>query len=254
MAWYDFLKNIFGGGKDKSGEGNTETTPPSTPNQPVTTPQAPQQTPVITAPVSPPPSPVTPTPYPRPPLIRELEVRRHFYNQPSFQTYGSFFAHWGGWITAGHVLTSAADIIPPFANGHVQSWPLGLDAAVMGCTLPSQPPKPPRMGQRVIIKGYPAGSRYLEERQAKVYYERKSATEFGSSSTWIAHILLPDEPVVTGMSGGVVVDAQSNIPIGILITRNSPADLDSDQDPDESCDFVALSDVWHALSNPDLVV
>ncbi len=248
MAWYDFLKGIFGGGKDKGRKDETST-PPT--NEPVTTPHTPVITPpVISAPVTP-----TPQPYPRPPLIRELEVRRHFYNQPSFQTYGSFFAHWGGWITAGHVLTSASDLAPPFAKGLVQSWPQGLDAAVVGCALPSQPPKPPRTGQRVIIKGYPAGSRYLEERQAKVYYERKpltGSTEAGS--TWIAHILLPDEPVVTGMSGGVVVDAQSNTPIGILITRNSPADLDSDQDPDESCDFVALSDVWHALSNPDLVV
>jgi len=67
-------------------------------------------------------------------------------------------------------------------------------------------------------------------------------------STPPAHIFEPDEPVVTGMSGGPVLDAQTLEPIGITITRNSPADLNNDRDPDESADFIALSDVWKAIS------
>ena len=58
----------------------------------------------------------------------------------------------------------------------------------------------------------------------------------------------PDEPVVTGMSGGPVLDAKTLEPIGITITRNSPADLNNDRDPDESADFIALSSVWEAMT------
>jgi len=54
---------------------------------------------------------------------------------------------------------------------------------------------------------------------------------------------------VTGMSGGPVIDLKTDQPIGILITRNSPADLDKDQIPDQSCDFISLSSVWYVLNS-----
>lgn len=233
MAWNNFLKAIFGGKKENN-------SPPRS--------SAPRSVsrPVTRAASIPDAAPPTPRLKPQPPFGTALEVRRHFYNEAGFQTYGSFFSHWEGWVTAGHVLTEASDLMPPFTAGECQSWPDGLDAAVIGCTLPLIAPEPPRAGQDVIIKGYPAGSRHLEERRGTVYFER-------APGVWIAHIKTPDEPVVTGMSGGVVTDADSGIPIGILITRNSPADLNSDRDPDESADFTALYDVWHALKNPQLI-
>ena len=83
----------------------------------------------------------------------------------------------------------------------------------------------------------------MELRHAKVYIERGKG-----SGTWIAHIHEPDEPVVTVMSGGPVIDALTGQPLGIIITRNSPADLNNDRDPDESCDFIALSSVWDAVA------
>jgi len=124
----------------------------------------------------------------------------------------------------------------------VTSWPDGLDAAIVGCSLPHHRPQPPQVGQDVVIRGYPAGSRHIEQRTGRVYFER-------SSGQWIAHIVEPDEPVVTGMSGGPVLDAKTLEPIGITITRNSPADLNHDRDPDESADFIALSAVWDALQD-----
>ena len=176
-------------------------------------------------------------------------VRRHFYNERGFQTYGSFFSCWGGMITAGHVLSEAQDKLPPFARGPVDTWPEGLDAALMGCALPEICPPVPTAGQHVKCIGYPAGSRHIEERQAKIYLERP-----GALGQWIAHILSPDEPVVSGMSGGAVIDSHSKEPIGILITRNSPADLNNDRDPDESFDFISLASVWHALRNGESYV
>ena len=172
--------------------------------------------------------------------IAGLDIRRHFYNERGFQCYASFFAYWDGWITAGHCMTETNDLLPPFADGEFTSWPEGLDAAILGCHLPAQRPADPVIGQKVICKGYPAGSRALEQRRGKVYYER-------NPGTWIAHIQIPDEPVVTGMSGGPVIDIETGEPIGVIITRNSPADLNNDRDPDESCDFIALSAVWDAV-------
>lgn len=178
-----------------------------------------------------------------------LDVRRHFYNERGFQCYASFFAFWEGWISAGHCLTDTHDLFPPFAKGELISWPDGLDAALMGCRLPAKKPEGPIIGQRIIIKGFPAGSRTMETRHGHVYIERGAG-----SGTWIAHIESPDEPVVTGMSGGPVTDADSGKPIGIIITRNSPADLNNDRDPDESCDFIALSEVWEAVNRHQNIV
>ena len=168
------------------------------------------------------------------------DIRRYFHNQPGFQCYTSWFAHWGGWISAGHCVTDASGHVPDFASGAVVSWPDGLDAALAGCTLPNARPAAPRIGQAVEMIGFPAGARVAERRSGTVYHERMPGQ-------WIAHITDPDEPVVTGMSGGAVVDATTRQPIGILITRNSPADLNNDRDPDESADFIALCDVWDAV-------
>ena len=174
------------------------------------------------------------------------QVRRHFYNEAGFQTYASFFAFWDGWITAGHCLTESKYLLPDFADGEVICRPSDLDAATIGCTLPDACPAAPYSGQEVICIGYPAGCRTPEKRTGKVYIERSGA------GSWIAHIIDPDEPVVSGMSGGAVFDAASGTPIGIIITRNSPADLNNDRDPDESCDFTALSDVWKAIKDRPL--
>jgi len=178
---------------------------------------------------------------------KPYRVRRHFFNLKTLQCYGTFFPYWDGWISAGHVLTSSQHKWPPYADkNNPELWPGGLDAAVNGCEVPKAPPATPYAGQAVRILGFPAGSRNLETRMGKVYMERTTG-----SGNWIAHIQAPDEPVVTGMSGGPVIDIKTDLPIGILITRNSPADLDKDQIPDQSCDFVALSAVWEVLQSQD---
>lgn len=175
---------------------------------------------------------------------KQVDIRRYFHNERHFQCYTSWFAHWGGWISAGHCLTEAQDHLPSFADGKdAIKWPDGLDAAVVGCDLPKIRPEEPVVGQDVMILGYPAGSRHLESRTGRIYFER-------SPGQWIIHIFEPDEPVVTGMSGGPVLDAKTRKPLGITITRNSPADLNNDRDPDESADFIALSAVWDAMSSP----
>lgn len=172
-----------------------------------------------------------------------VDIRRYFHNERQFQCYTSWFAHWDGWISAGHCLTEAHDHLPNFVqNRPFTKWPDGLDAALVGCTLPDDRPEDPVIGQDVILQGFPAGCRHMETRTGCVYFER-------SEGQWITHIFEPDEPVVTGMSGGPVLDAKTRQPMGIIITRNSPADLNNDRDPDESADFIALSAIWDAMRN-----
>lgn len=181
------------------------------------------------------------------PNLATIDIRRYFHNEHHFQCYTSWFSYWDGWISAGHCLTEAQDHLPNFAStGHVTKWPDGLDAALVGCSLPATRPAKPIIGRDVIIQGYPAGSRQLEQRKGRIYFER-------SPGQWIVHIFEPDEPVVTGMSGGPVLDALTLEPIGITITRNSPADLNNDRDPDESADFISLSSVWDAISGVGIV-
>ena len=174
------------------------------------------------------------------PSPSSVDVRRYFHNHSGFQCYTTWFAHWGGWISAGHCVSDAAGHTAEFASDEVVTRPDGLDAALAGCTLPATPPPAPQVGQRVRIIGFPAGSRHREERLGTVYHQRMPGQ-------WIVHIETPDEPVVVGMSGGPVLDAASGEPIGIVITRNSPADLNADRDPDESADFIALSEVWRVM-------
>ena len=169
-----------------------------------------------------------------------VDVRRYFHNHSGFQCYTTWFRLWDGWASAGHCVSDAGGHAAGFAKGEVVSWPGGLDAALAGADLPAEAPPAPVLGQKVILYGYPAGARRVEMRGGTVYHERMPGQ-------WIVHIEEPDEPVVVGMSGGPVVDADTLKPIGIIITRNSPADLNADRDPDESADFIALSAVWAAM-------
>ncbi len=178
---------------------------------------------------------------PSPLLPANISLKRHFFDERGIQVYGSFFQLWGGWITAGHVIRQMLNTSPPFASGQQILYPGQMDAALMGCTIPDQQPRAPVIGQKIVVAGYPAGSSTPSFREAEVYMQRPQTTD------WIATISSPAEPVVVGMSGGVVYDATSKAIVGILITRNSPADLDADDRADQNFDFVAMYDVWNQL-------
>lgn len=181
---------------------------------------------------------VTPTSSARKVALERLT--RYFFNDGRAQTYGSFFRLWDGWATAAHVYTEMSRTAPPFATGDRIIEPNFLDVAFFGTTLPPSRPPEPVEGQKLLAIGYPAGSLEPSAREAEVYLRR-------SSETFIARIFTPHEPVVVGMSGGIVVDLETAEPVGVIVIRNSPADLDRDGQKDESFDFVALSDAYDAI-------
>lgn len=184
------------------------------------------------------------TPIPRVPtkIVSPVELRRFFFDDLGVQTYGSFFRLWGGWATARHVVESMKLRIPHFATGEVRLGDENLDAALIGCTLPSQAPAQPTKGQAVLCMGFPAGSSAASTRRGVVHLRRPG------QAFWVARITAPTEPVVTGMSGGIVFDEQRGLPIGIIVHRNSPGDLDEDGVPDQSFDFVSLGDVYEVMN------
>lgn len=175
-------------------------------------------------------------------LPETIKVKRYFYNQNGGQTFGTFFQLWGGWATAAHVLSEMNGVTPKFISSELNVSKFeGYDIALIGSRRPNVEPSEPIRNLRIKIYGYPAGSRYLEERLGYVYIKRSD------SNSWIAMIDSPSEPVVVGMSGGLVVRADTNEPIGVLTTRNSPADVNGDGIKQESADFVALSDIYPFL-------
>lgn len=194
---------------------------------------------------APEPPPETPTPASTAQAEGLARLRRHFLNDGFIQTYGSFFQLWGGWATAGHVYKDMHNQTPDFVSGTAIISPAFLDVALFGVTLPDTRPPVPQRGQKLLAIGYPAGSSIPAERTAEVYFRR-------SSESFIAQIKSPREPVVVGMSGGIVLDEATAEPIGIIVVRNSPADLDFDGVKDESFDFVALSDVYDAIAAPPI--
>lgn len=167
-------------------------------------------------------------------------LARYFLNDGAIQTYGSFFRLWDGWVTAAHVYTEMNRKAPPFAAGVQIISPSFLDVALFGITLPTVRPAEPQIGQKLLAVGYPAGCARPEYRESVVYFRR-------SSESFIARIITPREPVVVGMSGGMVISEDTGEPIGVIVVRNSPADLDRDGIRDESFDFVALSDIYDAV-------
>ena len=99
-----------------------------------------------------------------------VRLKRFFFNDQTTQVYGSFFQHWGGWITAGHTIRAMKNRAPVFATGHMIASPNGLDAGLMGCTLPGAPPAEPNAGQRVIAMGFPAGAPGPAARVVRSYF------------------------------------------------------------------------------------
>ena len=154
------------------------------------------------------------TPLTSAPLNINAQLRRHFFNRDGVQVFGSFFTIWGGWATAGHVVTQMLGNTPEFATGEAVVTPAGLDVALIGCTLPDRQPSLPILGQRVVVAGFPGGSSKLSHRRGKVHMQRPN----DPGQTWIVQFDDGYDPVVVGMSGGGVFDETSGEAIGILVT------------------------------------
>ena len=167
--------------------------------------------------------------------------------------YGTYWKHCGGWFTAEHVHTAMDLNAPKFVKGKVVRAPGIIDAVWYGKKWACGAPANPVIGESVYLLGYPGGSDKPTLRQGTVHFHREESGSNGYQiGTWIivfeargdAGII--GEAVVGGMSGGIVTDSALN-PVGILVTQNSPADLDGDGELEHSVDIVGLGDAYQVL-------
>ena len=178
----------------------------------------------------------------------DKRVERYFYDLDSVLVYGTFFKIKRSWFTAGHVITDANYNYPTLAPNS-DKWEVmlrGLDIAVYNKKSIAKYEFSQPLGeinQGLVVMGYPAGSKTLRSIEAYTYIERSNG-----SNNWIG-IIKPDEvgvnePVVSGMSGGLVLEYGSDTcnPMGVLITMNSPVDLDpqNKNGNEQSFDFIGI--------------
>ncbi len=187
-------------------------------------------------------------------IQEKYDVRRYF----SGNAWGTYWQIWDGWITADHVHKEMLGEQPPFAQGYVWRHPHVIDATAYSIILGDHVPAPraPRIGEYVYILGYPAGSDKPSLRHGRIYYTRKTTgSKYYSHPDTIIVITTPDnhmidvnyEPVIGGMSGGIVVSTDMTA-LGVLVSQNSPTDLTGDGQDDQSADFVPLLDIYMEFS------
>ncbi len=199
----------------------------------------------------------------------DVDVRRYFYEgltpnplapellQEGY-SYGSLFAHWGGWITAGHVIFDSNYNPPPFAGGSLEYRPGQLDAALVGCTVPDSPPSEIKEQDPIIVCGFPAGSSVASIRSGRAYLYRSPEEVSGKKyGRWSVVVDEPHEPVVPGMSGGVAVNGDTGEIVGIITHANSPGNYEfgnpnPDPEDEHSLDIVGLYELWHAVKGLEL--
>jgi len=166
--------------------------------------------------------------------------------------YGTYWKHCDVWVTAGHVDRETRGARPAGVNGENVSS-IDLDATFYGRSWSCPAPEDVTEGQAVWIAGYPGGSDTIALRSGVVYIKRSSSGSDGYvDPTWV--VVFPknnlaswlSEPVAGGMSGGVVIDADTRAPVGILVTQNSPTTLPSFGEV-HSADIVSLYDAYAAL-------
>lgn len=186
-------------------------------------------------------------------------IKRVFHQDNISATYGTFWPYSGGYITAEHVTNAMNDYTPSFTRGGLRKSGGLVDAVTIGAKKPKRRPREPEEGERVSVYGFPAGSRYLERRTGIVYLRRtENASKGYETPSWIVILdeapkVIVDgykdnyfEPVVSGMSGGAVIDHQGK-PLGVLITRGGAFDSNSNEVLEQTMDFQALSDIYDAL-------
>ena len=182
-------------------------------------------------------------------IVKTFDVKRGV----SDTSYGTYWKHCGGWFTADHVHTAMNLEAPKFVRGTVVRAPGVIDAVWYGKNWSCGAPISPKVDMPVYVLGYPGGSDKPTLREGTVHFQRVESGSAGyQTGTWIVVFEpredagISGEAVVSGMSGGIVTDYNFN-PVGILVTQNSPADLNGDGVLEQSVDIVGLDDAYHVL-------
>lgn len=173
-------------------------------------------------------------------IADDFSLRRYWDGR----SYGTLWEHCGATVTADHVIALVPDNGAEYVGKTAHRNDKLADVIHYGewdCKAPQELDE----GQEVSIIGYPGGSSDPSMRQGSVYFKRSvSGSDGYATATWIIVFDTP-EPVIGGMSGGIVVNSY-NQAVGVLVVQNSPADLDGDGKTEHSADVVSLAD-YHRI-------
>lgn len=169
------------------------------------------------------------------------KVQRYFYDEPTFSSYGTFFKLKNSYFTAAHVIDGALGKKPEFEPND-KSWTHainGMDISISNIKSVLNYDFPiVQSGCNLIVIAYPARDMDYEVLEGVSYIQRAEANK-----QWIGIIENPNEPVVGGMSGGIVLAScrgEKYRPAGVLVTQNSKTDIDGDGQDEKSFDFVSI--------------
>jgi len=178
-------------------------------------------------------------------IVSEFNVRRHFDGR----IYGTYWDDCGVTITADHVPGDMFEDSEDWVGKPVHRSMGIIDAAHYGDWSCKTSPREPVVGEKVSVIGYPGGSMHPSLRRGEIYIKRSVSGSPGyEKPTWII-IFYGEEPVVGGMSGGIVI-SEDGTPLGPLVTQNSPTFFQQFGGEKHSADFVALHDYWEFVLEP----
>ncbi len=183
----------------------------------------------------------------------------YFRGNHGVNTWGSFWSHWGGSVTAHHVIEEMGEWSPQHPDakrtGRFEccptlkgpDGPIYVDAAFADLRLPPDPPQRPEKGMRVEVWGFPAGcTRYPEIRRGSIYLPTLSE----GRQSYIIVLDNDQVPVSGGMSGGIVYwvrDDDTLEPLGITIAMSSAFNADDDPLLEDNVSMSSLYHLWAAL-------
>ena len=170
-------------------------------------------------------------------ITKEYKVRRYF----SGDTWATYWKHCGGYFTADHVVEDIGK--PKFTKYAALRTNYMADIAFHGKKYKCKSQRDIKVGEKVYLLGYPAGADKPTIRVGNIYLKRTvNQSLLYAKPTYIALFSSEtNEPVVGGMSGGVVTDMDYNA-IAVIVAQNSPTDLNNDGVLDNSADIVSLTD------------
>ncbi len=220
---------------------------------------------------------------------RRVEMMDSPFVQIRSKTFGTFW-HWAGiWWTAAHVHEANAAEIPPFVeNSEVvicrpgrdhlryrdgmgmtqQGYDLaayGPKSAFEALRAPAPLTEDSANPQSVLISGIPGGSHVPISYTAQVIMDRRNDPSIqgdpdidipaGETCGFMLRLQPEAYAVQGGMSGGIVLDERTNLPIGMLVAQAGAADTNDDRIADEHCDIVPLHQpIRHILSELGVVM
>ena len=149
-----------------------------------------------------------------------------------------------GWITAAYISKEIKDTNlqhPKLKNIGQPEIIEELDIALYDVDLKYLDVEPPKIGQDVVLTGYPINSFFPKSFKGNVLFQNDD------DKSWT--VLMDDNvELPIGIASGIVRDERTKTKLGIMLYHSPPTDIDGDKKKDYSYPLLAFSDAYNHLS------